>query len=76
MRLTVKDEDVAIVISPKMGLRIAIPKDDPVPYHVLFAVAITSLISKQDKEFLAVIRKQIRDMKKASKKEGKRKERV
>lgn len=76
MRLTVKEEDVALVIEPKMKLRLAIPKTDPVPYHVSVAVAIASLLSKQDKEFFDIIRKKLRGMKRAAKKEMKRKERV
>ena len=76
MRLTVKEDDVALVIGPKLNLRLAIPKTDPVPYHVIFAVAIAALLSKQDKEFTDLVRKQIRHMKKAAKKESKRKEKV
>ena len=70
MRLTVKEEDVALVIGPKLNLRLAVPKTDPVPYHVLFAVAIAALLSKQDREFCSLIRKKIVSMKRAAKKPG------
>ena len=76
MRITVKEEDVALVLGPNMKLRLAIPKTDPVPYHVIFMVAIASLLSKQDKEFCSVVRKKLMSMKRAAKKEMKRKEKA
>lgn len=52
--------DAAVIISMNR-VSVVVPKDDPVPDHVLFATAIAVLISEKNEEFRELVNKKINE---------------
>jgi hypothetical protein len=61
MKITIGKEAAALIIDPKKGIQVTVPKasdpDDVVPDHVLIITTLAMLLSKGDKALSRLINK-------------------
>jgi len=72
MKKKFKKTDAAVVFHEDGSVEIEIPKIDPVPDYVMLCTALAILVTKNDKQLLRVVNRQIKEFSKMAREEEKK----